>query len=332
MRFSIRLTLSLFTHILKNRIVGNGRFPLVLMLEPTHLCNLRCEGCGRIREYSANQKDSMPLEDCLAAVEVTGAPVVSICGGEPLLYPQIGELVQEALKRGRHIILCTNGMNLEDNLPKFRPHPYFNLSVSLDGLARFHDSSRGRQGVYELAIKAIKSAKEEGFKVITNTTIYKETDVREIEALFEDLDALNVDGLLVTPAYPYQPGGEGIFLDRKEIHKKFEYIIMLSGRYRFLSTPPYLRFLKGDLDLRCTPWGNVTINPQGWKGPCYFITEAHYKSFGELMEQTDWEKYEARKDPRCQNCMVHSGFEPTVIRELGDSWSSLWEMIKWNFS
>jgi hopanoid biosynthesis associated radical SAM protein HpnH len=179
----------------------------------------------------------------------------------------------------------------------------------------------------------IKLAKAKGFRIVTNTTIYKETKVEEVEQLFAELVGLGVDGFLVTPGYEYAVlKGRDMFLERRQTHQKFERIWELSSRYRLLSTPLYLRFLKGERDLPCSPWGNPNYNPQGWKGPCYLITDAHYRTFDDLMTRTDWEKFEQKRDPRCTNCMMHSGFEPTVIREVGKSWRDLWEMIRWNLA
>jgi hopanoid biosynthesis associated radical SAM protein HpnH len=333
MRFPLRLNYDLTKYIMSNKFNKIEKYPLVLMLEPTHLCNLACEGCGKIREFEKTIRDMLPLETCLKAVEECGAPIVSICGGEPTIYPHLDPLVQELLRRKKFIYLCTNGMKLERFLDRWRPSPYMTINISMDGLEATHDLVRSRQGLYEIDIRTIKMAKAKGFRVVTNTTIYKETRIEEIEQLFAELAAMGVDGFLVTPGYEFTVlKGRDIFLERQQTHEKFRRIWELSKRYRIISTPMYLRFLKGERDLRCSPWGNPNYNPQGWKGPCYLITDAHYGSFGELMGQTDWEKYEDRRDERCANCMMHSGFEPTVVREVGKSWKDFWEMLRWNLA
>jgi hopanoid biosynthesis associated radical SAM protein HpnH len=333
MKFPIQLQLRLTAHMLQNALRGRKRFPLVLMLEPTHLCNLACEGCGKIREFEGTIKDMLPLETCLKAVEECGAPVVSICGGEPTIYPPIGELVNELLRRKKFTYLCTNGIKLDKWLPRWKPSPYLTLNLSMDGLEPTHDLVRSRKGLYQIDIRMIKLAKAQGFRVVTNTTIYKETQMEEIEQLFAELTAVGVDGFLVTPAYEYSVlRNHDIFLEKQEIHAKFQHVWELAKRYRILSTPMYLRFLKGERDLLCSPWGNPTYNPQGWKGPCYLITDGHYPTYEALMRTTDWERYEHRRDPRCSNCMMHSGFEPTVVREVGKSWKDLWEMLRWNLA
>lgn len=332
MRFPIQMTFSVMRHVVKSFLKGRRRFPLVLMLEPLHLCNLACDGCGRIREYESTIKEMMPLEDCLARVDECDAPIVSICGGEPLIYPPIVELVEGILAKGRHVMMCTNAIGLEKFLARVKPTPYFTINVSMDGLAKTHDVTRGRKGLYELDMKSIRAAKARGFRVVSNTTVYKETDVEEVEQLFQELSEAGVDGMLVSPGYHYQAVADDIFLTKAEIHRKFLHIKNLAKKYRFVNSPLYLQFLAGERHYDCTPWGNPTVNPQGWKGPCYLITDGHYKSYQELMEQTDWEKYEKRDDPRCTNCMMHSSVEPTVMRESGKNLRDMLTMMKWNLS
>jgi hopanoid biosynthesis associated radical SAM protein HpnH len=332
MRFPMQLNVSLTKYIMGMKMRGVKRYPLVLMLEPLHLCNLACMGCGRIREYKDTLQQMMTLSQCVDAVKECGAPVISICGGEPLIYPEIGELVKEVLALDRHIHLCTNALKLSESLNKFTPTPYLNFVVSIDGLEKTQEVTRGRKGIYDVQVKAIRDAKARGFRVITNTTLYKETDVLEVEELFDRLTAMNVDGLLVTPGYSYGVVKEDIFLDRDASREKFRHILKLTKKYRFFNTPLYMRFLAGERDLKCTPWGNVTVNPQGWKAPCYVITDTHYGTYRELMENTDWEKFVERADPRCKDCMIHSGAEPSAVEEVGKSLGDLIEMVRWNFS
>src|SRR5262245_40352804 len=163
MRFPLSLTLSMAAYILRKKIAGVKRFPLVLMLEPLRACNLTCTGCGRIREYSTSVKDKLSLDECLAAVDEAATPIVSICGGEPMIYPQIGELVHGILKRRKHIYLCTNGMFIRKRLHEFRPSPRLFFNVHLDGLEETHDKAVERVGVFREAIAGIKVAKKRGF-------------------------------------------------------------------------------------------------------------------------------------------------------------------------
>ena len=306
------------------------RFPIVMMLEPLHACNLTCTGCGRIREYESTITERVPLEECLAAVDECGAPTVSICGGEPMMYPQIGELVAGILERNKHIILCTNGMFIKKRLHEFKPDQRFFFNVHLDGMEKNHDIAVEREGVFREAVEGVKVAKAAGFKVCTNTTVYKETDMKEIEELFTFLEQLGVDGHQISPAYGYSAVNDReIFMTRDDIREKFAGIDKLARRFRINQTPIYLDFLKGDRDLPCTAWGNPTYNVKGWKGPCYLITDGHYKTFEDLMTQTPWESYGHGNDPRCEHCMVHCGYEPSAALGINSKLADSFKMITW---
>jgi hopanoid biosynthesis associated radical SAM protein HpnH len=306
------------------------RFPLVLMLEPLHACNLTCTGCGRIREYEPSIGETLSLEQCLAAIEECGAPVVSICGGEPMLYLHLPALVAETLARGRHIYLCTNGMFLRKKLHEYKPDPKLFFNVHLDGMRATHDLCVEREGVFDEAVEGIKAAKAAGFKVCTNTTIYAQTDMAEIDELFGFLKQWDIDGHMLSPAYGYSAVNDReIFLTRGDVHEKFKDIDRLSKKYPLNSTPVYLDFLKGDRDLPCTAWGNPTYNVKGWKGPCYLITDGHYQSFEDLMTRTDWESYGHGNDPRCEHCMVHCGYEPSAALGINSKLSDGIRMLEW---
>ncbi|HHT9127047.1 MAG TPA: adenosyl-hopene transferase HpnH [Candidatus Brocadiia bacterium] len=332
MRVSARLGTSLAKYLLKNRLASREKFPLVLMLEVTHLCNLACKGCGRIWEYRETLGELMGVEECLSAVDECDAPVVSVTGGEPLMHPQIGDIVRGILDKKRHIYLCTNGLLLAESLHKLKPSPYFNINVHIDGLEETHDAITGVKGVFKRATDAIKKAKSAGFKVCTNTTIYKNTIPGEIEKLFIYLERLGVDGMLVSPGFSFEDNGNNIFLCREEIQQKFGFVYNLSKRFKVINSPLYLKFLRGERDLLCTPWGNPTKNYHGWKSPCYLITDTHYGTYRELMASTDWEKYRSGNDPRCKNCMMHSGYEATVVLEGGRKFSDILEMARWSLS
>jgi len=306
------------------------RFPLVLMLEPLHACNLTCTGCGRIREYHSTLGRRLTVEQCLAASDECAAPVVSICGGEPLLYPEIGALVTALLARNRRIYLCTNGLLLRKHLGEFRPDARFFFNIHLDGLEQTHDRLVERPGVFREAVEGVKAAKRAGFKVSTNTTIYRETDMREVEALLEFLDPLGVDGYMLSPAYGYTAVGDReIFMTREDVQEKFKDIDRLARRFRLNSTPSYLDFLQGKRDLPCTAWGNPTYNPMGWKGPCYLITDAHFQSFEDLMTQTPWESFGRGNDPRCEHCMVHCGYEPSAALGINGQPGDNLRLLHW---
>ena len=339
MRFPLSLTSTMIGYIGKKKITGQKKFPLVLMLEPLHACNLTCTGCGRIREYSQTIKDKLSVEECMISVDEAAAPIVSICGGEPLIYPEIGRLVKEILDRRKHIYLCTNGVFLEKKLDQFKPSDRFFFNVHLDGMEATHDLMVEREGVFKAAVEGIKAAKKAGFLVCTNTTIYKETNLDEIDKLYAFLSKLGVDGFLISPSYGYSAvhetnpdGAAEIFMTRDDIRKKFVEAQSLFKKYKMMSSPIYLEFLSGKREIPCTAWGNPTRNVKGWKGPCYLITDTHHDTFDGLMNDTDWDSYGHGKDPRCEHCLVHSGFEASaalgVNGKLGDSL----KMLMWQLS
>jgi hopanoid biosynthesis associated radical SAM protein HpnH len=331
MRFPLTLYSSLISYLARKKLSGQKRFPLVLMLEPTHQCNLACIGCGRIREYHDTLSRQMSLEECLRHVEECGAPVVSICGGEPLLYEHITELVPELIRRGKHVYLCTNGLLMKQRLDEFTPSPRLIWSVHLDGPREIHDVIVNREGVYQRALEAIREARRRGFLVCTNTTVYKESQPAQLLRLFDELERSDISGLLVSPGYGFQDAADHeLFLSRQEVITKFRDILDSLRSHRYWNSPLYLKFLTGERQLSCTPWGNPCVNPQGWRGPCYLIADRHHASYAELMSDTDWERFERQEDPRCRECMVHCGFEPSAVfqQRLGD----LFEMVKWNLT
>jgi len=330
MRFPLSLSVDLTRYLMKKRLTGEEKFPLVLMLEPTHQCNLACTGCGRIQEYRDTLNQSMTIEQCLTAVDECGAPVVTVTGGEPLIYPPVYELLEELIHRKKHIYLCTNAILLEKALPRLPVNKRLTLSIHLDGLAPTHDLILGRPGLFNTAVNAIKAAKARGLRVCTNTTIYKPTDIREIEILFSYLTEIGIDGILVAPAYSFNGVEPELFLSREEINEKFTRLTLNGFHFRYFSTPLYLSFLRGERHYECTPWANPTCNPHGWRSPCYQLLDTHYSTFAELMSLTDWERYGTGRDPRCAQCMMHSGFEPSVVRQMG--LKDAWQMIRWNLT
>ena len=320
MRFPFSLTRSLAGYLLRKRFSGETRFPLVLMLEPLHACNLSCRGCGRIREYAHRARERLTLAECLASADECGAPVVSVCGGEPLLYAEIGPLVAELIARGKHVYLCTNGLLLQQKLALFRPSSRLFINVHLDGMAETHDRLVEREGAFAQAVAGLQAANRAGFQVCTNTTIYKETDLHEIAVLFAYLAELGVDGLMISPAYGYEAvcqgeldGGQRLFMTRDEVHAKFREARRLPPDHKLTATPIYQEFLRGERELRCAAWANPTRNVAGWKGPCYLITDAHYESYQQLLDATDWDQFGPGGDPRCEHCLVHCGFEPAAV-------------------
>src|SRR5580700_1040161 len=311
----------------------NKRFPLVLMLEPLHTCNLTCTGCGRIREYESTITQKLSLQQCMDAVHECGAPIVSVCGGEPMLYPDLGPLVAKLIEENKTIYLCTNGMFIQKRLKEFKPADKFFFNVHLDGMEKNHDIAVEREGVFREAIQGIKVAKQAGFRVCTNTTVYKETDMNEIQEMFEYLAQFKVDGHTISPAYGYSSvNDQDLFMTRDDIHIKFKDIDKLAKKYPVVSSPVYMEFLKGERELPCTAWGNPTYNVKGWKGPCYLITDAHHETFEDLMTKTPWDNYGTGNDPRCQDCMVHCGYEPSAAYGINSKMSDPFKSLSWLLS
>ncbi|HWE38368.1 MAG TPA: adenosyl-hopene transferase HpnH [Isosphaeraceae bacterium] len=333
LRFPLAMTLGIAGYVGRKKLARTKRFPMVLMLEPLHACNLTCTGCGRIREYESTIKQKLSIDECLAAVDECGAPVVSICGGEPMIYPGIGELTARILARRKSVYLCTNGMFIRKKLNEFKPSSRFFFNVHLDGMRATHDVAVEREGVFDAAVDGIKAAKEAGFLVCTNTTVFKETDMGELEELFAFLTDLGVDGFMISPGYEYSAvQDKEIFLTRAMIREKFRAAEAMFRKYKFCTSPIFLEFLQGKREMQCAAWANPTRNIKGWKGPCYLITDEHHATFDDLLNKTPWERYGYGNDPRCENCMMHAGYEMSaaigVNAQLGDTL----KMIKWQFT
>jgi hopanoid biosynthesis associated radical SAM protein HpnH len=332
LRMPLDLSLHLGLYIARNKLRKAEKFPLVLMLEPLHACNLTCAGCGRIREYAETKTQMLAVEDCLRSADECGAPIVSICGGEPLIYPPIADLTRRLLERGKFIYLCTNGVLLRKKVESggFRPHKRFFWNIHLDALEETHDRIVGKEGVFRQAVDGIGAAKAAGYQVCTNTTVYRETDMAEVEGLFAHLEPLRLDGHMLSPAYSYEAVEQsGIFMTRSNIHEKFRDVDRLAQRFNLHTTPLYLEFLKGERDFPCTAWGNPTRNILGWKSPCYLITDGHHATYAAMLRDTPWEKYGAGRDPRCEHCMVHCGFEPSAALGLKKRPGDTMKYVKW---
>jgi len=319
MRFPLHITTDMIAHQVRQGLKGHKRYPFVLMLEPLYTCNLACLGCS-LERHTGKLEDRLTLEQCLKAVDQSGAPAVSICGGEPTIYPELKELMEGIVARRRHIYLCTNALLLDRTVyGKIAPHTRITINVHLDGMKKTHDHVCARDGVFEKALEMIKEGKRLGYHMITNTTIFKETDINEVEDLCRLLRDYRVDGMLISPGYQYESIERDIFLTREDIHNKFKKVLELSKRYRLTSTPMFLEFAAGLREYRCSPWSTVTYSPLGWKGPCYLIGEKYFQTWEEFWNGVDWAYWESRQDRRCQNCKMHSGFEASAVRELRNS-------------
>lgn len=319
------------SYVLKQKLRGVKRYPLVLMLEPLFRCNLACAGCGKIQYPQDVLKTNLSAERCLSAVDECGAPMVSIPGGEPLLHPEIHEIVEGLVARKKYIYLCTNALLMEQHLDRFKPSKYLSFSVHLDGPKAEHDRAVCREGVYEIAIRAIKKAVEKGFRVTTNSTLFNDADASVYREFFDDLMDLGVEGMMISPGYPYTKApDQEHFLHRNQTTELFARILdKPKRRWRFNQSPLFLDFLRGNWELNCTPWGNPTYNIFGWQKPCYLIQDGYCGSFRELMETTDWNAYgHTSGNSKCTDCMVHCGYEPTAVAETFGSLRAFTRVIR----
>lgn len=334
MRFPWVLYTTIVKHMIKQKVKGVKRYPLVLMLEPTLRCNLDCIGCGRIAEYHANPIKDLTVEECLQSVDECDAPIVSVCGGEPLVYKPVDELIRKLIERKKYVYLCTNAMFLDKYWEKIPPNKRLCLSIHLDGMEKGHDWAVDRPGTFKKVSQIIDEAIERGYRVSTNTTVFNGTNPNEISEMIEYLHIKGVHGMLISGAYP-QEGAKGeAGLRRQEMENVFKDIFGQNGKmekYKFNNTPVYTEFLQGKKELPCSPWANPNRTVKGWKGPCYVLTDRYYETFDELMNETEWEKLGPGCDQRCEDCKIHSGFEPSVALGRNLTLKDHWRVFKWNF-
>ena len=305
-------------YVVKQRLLGSDRYPLVLMLEPLFRCNLACAGCGKIDYPDEILNKRLSVEDCLAAVDECGAPIVSIPGGEPLLHREIDKIVAGIVARKKFVYLCTNALLMEKKLHLFEPSPYFTFSVHLDGDREHHDISVCQDGVYDRAVAAIKAARDRGFRVNINCTLFDGSEPDNVAAFFDSVMDMGVEGITVSPGYAYEraPDQEH-FLSRRKTKELFRGIFRhdRARKWRFSHSGLYLDFLAGNQGYHCTPWGNPTRNIFGWQRPCYLLGEGYAGSFRELMDDTDWDRYGTGNYEKCANCMAHCGYEATAVTD-----------------
>lgn len=306
------------SYVLRQRFAGRKRYPLVLMLEPLFRCNLACAGCGKIQYPAHVLKMNMTPEQCFKAVDECGTPMVSIPGGEPLMHPEIDKIVEGLVARKKYVYLCTNALLLKEKLHLFKPSKYLSFSVHMDGEKEHHDFSVCKEGGFELAVEGIREALKRGFRVTTNTTLFDGFDPNSVRAFFDEMMALGVEGMMLSPGYSYDKApDQQHFLGRAKTRRLFRAV--LSNRkpeWRFNMSPLFLEFLMGKQHYKCTPWGMPTYNLFGWQKPCYLLQDGYADTFAELMEATAWENYGTESgNPKCANCMVHSGYEATAVHD-----------------
>ena len=305
-------------YVVKQHMLGRKRYPLVLMLEPLFRCNLACSGCGKIDYPAPILNQRLSVADALAAADECGAPVVSIAGGEPLLHKEMPEIVRGLLARKKFIYLCTNALLLEKKMDDYTPHPDFSWDVHLDGDREMHDRAVSQEGTYDRAVAAIKEAKRRGFRVSINCTLFDGAQAERVGKFFDDVMAMGVDGIMTSPGYAYERApDQAHFLSRQKTKQLFRDILTYGkGRgWKFTQSPLFMSFLAGNENYTCTPWGKPTRNVFGWQRPCYLLGEGYTKTYKELMDSTDWDKYGTGNYEKCADCMVHSGYESTAVMD-----------------
>ncbi|MBN9111487.1 MAG: adenosyl-hopene transferase HpnH [Pseudonocardia sp.] len=317
MAMPMRQSVRLGAYLMKQKIKRVEKFPLLVELEPLFACNLKCNGCGKIQQPAALLKQRMPVEQAVGAIEESGAPMVSIAGGEPLMHPQIDEIVRQLLDRNKIVFLCTNAVLLPKHIHRFSPHKNFAWMVHIDGLRERHDASVSKDGVFDQAVAAIKQAQELGFRVNTNTTFFDTDTPQDVIDVLDYLnDELGVDNMQISPGYAYEKAPDqehwlGVEQTRELFRKAFD-----GGRrkkWRLNHSPVFLDFLEGKIDLNCTAWAIPSYSLLGWQKPCYLLDDGYVKTYRELIDETDWDAFGRGKDERCANCMAHCGYEPSAV-------------------
>ena len=321
MSVPIRQQIGIASYILKQKLRGNSRFPLVLMLEPLFRCNLACAGCGKIDYPDEILNRRLSVDECLEAVDECGAPVVSIPGGEPLLHKEMPEIVRRIVERRKYVYLCTNALLLPKRINDYTPSPYFTFSIHLDGNRERHDASVCQEGVFDRAVAAIKLARDRGFRVTVNCTLFQGEDPQEVSEFFDFASSLGVEGITMSPGYSYEHAPrQDMFLHRRQSKELFRNIFRIGKsrktRWAFNQSSLFLDFLAGNQTYQCTPWSNPTRNVFGWQRPCYLLVDEGYApSYRSLMAETDWDAYGTGRNPKCDNCMAHCGYEGTAVND-----------------
>ncbi|HKW65025.1 MAG TPA: adenosyl-hopene transferase HpnH [Candidatus Acidoferrum sp.] len=319
------------TYVVKQKLQGRKRYPFVLMLEPLFRCNLACAGCGKIQYPAHILKQELSPAECFKAVEECGTPMVSIPGGEPLMHSEIDKIVEGLVARKKYIYLCTNALLLKEKLHLFKPSKYLTFSVHMDGQKEHHDFSVCREGGYDLALDGIKEALKRGFRVTTNTTLFDGADPKSVRAFFDEMMEIGVEGMMLSPGYSYDKApDQKHFLGRARTRRLFRAILANRKKtWKFNQSKLFLEFLMGKRNYACTPWGMPTYNVFGWQKPCYLLQDGYTDTFQELMDSTEWENYGTESgNPKCANCMVHSGYEASAVDHTFSGLRGVWETVK----
>ncbi len=306
------------SYVIGQKLKGRKQYPVVLMLEPLFRCNLACAGCGKIQYPAHILKTDLTPEQCFAAVEECGAPLVSIPGGEPLMHAQIAEIVEGLIARKKYVYLCTNGLLLKEKIDQFKPSKYFSFVVHMDGQREHHDFAVCREGTYDKAVAGIREALKRGFRLTTNTTLFDGADAKGVRHFFDEMMDLGVEGMMLSPGYTYDKApDQDHFLSKKKTRRLFRQILSnRRAKWRFNMSPLFLEYLMGRREYKCTPWGMPTYNIFGWQKPCYLMQDGYADTFQELLQDTKWDQYGTESgNPKCANCMVHSGYEASAVND-----------------
>jgi hopanoid biosynthesis associated radical SAM protein HpnH len=328
----VRQSMRIGSYIMRQKLARRQRFPLLVELEPLYQCNLACAGCGKIQQPDDLLRRRMSVEDAIAAIEESGTPMVSIAGGEPLIHPDIHTITSELIKRRKYVFLCTNALLMEKKMDLFKPSQFFAWAVHIDGLRERHDESVDRNGVFDKAVAAIAEAKRRGFRVTTNTTFFTHDSPDTVRRVLDFLnDELEVDAMMISPAYAYEKApDQDHFLGVQQTRKLFSEAFAdgRRRRWRLNHSPLFLDFLEGKVDFDCTAWAIPSYSLLGWQRPCYLMNDGYVKTYRELVEETDWELYGRGKDPRCDNCMAHCGYEPSAVLATSSSLRESWRALR----
>lgn len=317
-------------YALSQHLRGVKRYPLVLMLEPLFRCNLECAGCGKIQYPDHILNRRLTPEQCWTAADECGAPIVSIPGGEPLIHPEMPAIAEGLVKRKKYVYLCTNAILLERKLQDYTPSKFLTFSIHMDGLKEEHDRAVCRDGVYDVAVKAIKAALARGFRVTTNTTLFDDAAPVRVRQFFDEMMELGVEGMMISPGYSYEKApDQSSFLKRDRTRSLFAQLLSQRKRsWQFNQSPLFLEFLMGKRDYECTPWGNPTYNIFGWQRPCYLLQDGYVSTFRELMEETEWDRYGTGRHEQCRDCMVHCGYEASAVKDTFSSWGGFFGTVR----
>ncbi len=317
-------------YALSNHVRGVQRYPLVLMLEPLFRCNLECAGCGKIQYPDHILNRRLTPEQCWAAADECEAPIVSIPGGEPLIHPEMPAIVEGLVKRKKYVYLCTNAILLERKIQDYVPSKYLTFSIHMDGLKEEHDHAVCRDGIYDVAVKAIRTALAKGFRVTTNTTLFDDAEPARVRRFFDEMMELGVEGMMISPGYSYDKApDQKSFLKRDRTRSLFSQLLTQRKRHwQFNQSPLFLEFLMGKRDYECTPWGNPTYNIFGWQRPCYLLQEGYVPTFRELMEETEWDRYGTGRHEQCRDCMVHCGYEASAVKDTFSTFGGFFGTIR----